>query len=246
VLKSPTSLLPILDLKPVIEFTFHRSRQTYVQPIPLTSGQLAARETMVSVPSPVWPCFEGASEVRWGVAGQTLASKALRTISARAFQDSLYVLDSRYVFCDHAGNTGYSRYFVHQDGVTRLGPCFVIASREKGIAAVHPLQVRIQYKDPDALPAFLEQEVLITDGPSLFIPTTTTPEKMQQFSAFELYNKGEYLGLLSLCSRDVATFTSEGGFIAPEDSPWTSVAEEELADHLRRLMEVPSPFESGS
>jgi hypothetical protein len=34
-------------------------------------------------------------------------------------------------------------------------------------------------------------------------------------------------------------FTSEGGFREPADFDWTPVTEQELAERLRRLMEVP-------
>jgi hypothetical protein len=34
-------------------------------------------------------------------------------------------------------------------------------------------------------------------------------------------------------------FTGEGGFREPADFDWTPVADQELADRLRRLMEVP-------
>jgi hypothetical protein len=242
-LKSPTSLLPLLDLRFMIDLNLSRTRQTFALPVTLTSGQLAARETMVSVNLPQGLRLDGEASLEWTIAGIRFAQNDVRTISEYEFRQSVYLIDSRYVYCDHYGNTGYSRYLFLQDGMCRLGPCFLIASREPGLAALHPLQVRVQYKDNDSMPTYIEQDVLITDGPSIFVPLTTTPQQFERFSAFDLYHQGEHLGQLSLCTRDVAQFTSEGGFVPPQDYPWTPVAEEELADHLRKLMEVPHPFE---
>ena len=50
----------------------------------------------------------------------------------------------------------------------------------------------------------------------------------------------------SVCYHRPARFTNEGGFQAPEEYPWSPIAEEELADHLRKLMDAPHPFQSGS
>jgi hypothetical protein len=243
-LRSPSSLLPILDLRFAIDFTLRRTRQTFTLPVTLTSSQLAAHETLVSVNLPQGLRLDGTATLEWTVSGIPFARNEVRAISEEQFRDSVYLIDSRYVYCDQNGATGYSRYLFLQDGICRLGPCFLVASREHGVAALHSLQVRVQYKDADTPPAYVEQDVLITDGPSIFVPLTTTPEQFQRFSAFDLYHNGEHLGQLSLCTRDVAQFTSEGGFLAPEDYPWTPIAEEELADHLRKLMEVPHPFES--
>lgn len=246
VLKSATSLLPILDLRPALEVTLLRSRQTHVLPVSLTSSQLTSREAMVNLTLPARLRAEGGALLHWTVSGQSYAQSGLRTVSPETFRQSLFSVDCRYVYCDTQGALSFSRYLFLQEGVIGLGPCFLVASREPGLAAVHPLHVRVQYKDADHLPEYLEQDVLITDGPSLFIPMTTSPEHFQRISCFDLFNEGEHLGQLSLCTRDVATFTSEGGFTAPEEYPWTPVAEEELADHLRKLMEVPNPLESGS
>jgi hypothetical protein len=45
--------------------------------------------------------------------------------------------------------------------------------------------------------------------------------------------------LLSTSPAPTANFTSEGGFKTPEDYGWSLAAEEELADRLGKLMEIP-------
>jgi hypothetical protein len=246
VLRSPTSLLPIIDLRPSIEMTLHRTRQTLHVPILLTSRQLAGREAMVNVNIPPRLRPEGGLTMRWTVAGRTYARRELRTLSPQMFRQSLFAIDSRYLYSDRDGTLGLSRYLYLQENIARLGPCFLVASREPGLAGLHTFQVRTQYKDPEMLPEYLEQEVLVTDGPSLFTPLTTSPEQFQRFSSFDLFSEGKQLAQLSLCTRDVARFTNEGGFCAPDEYPWSPIAEEELADHLRKLMDAPHPFQTGS
>jgi len=55
-----------------------------------------------------------------------------------------------------------------------------------------------------------------------------------------------YFSLSSLQGWALVPPQQHGGFTAVQDYPWSPVAEEELSDHLRRLMEVPNSFESGA
>jgi hypothetical protein len=240
VLRSATSLLPIVDLSPVLEVT-GRSGQAYALPLTLTSGQLVGREAMASVILPDWLHACQGVRLNWSVGGVSRMEGRLRAISAESFRKSLTCVDCRYLLVDRDGALASSRYYLIRDDVAELGPCFLVASREPGVAALHSLCVRIHYKDPERPPEFIEQDVLITDGPSPFIPVMMSPEEFQSVASFDLFNDGEHLGELALSTRDTATFTSEGGFTAPEDYPWTATAEEELADHLRKLMDVPRP-----
>jgi hypothetical protein len=240
VLRSVTSLLPIVDLCPCLEVT-GRSGETHALPLVLTSGQLTGREAMASVILPEWLHGDHGVHLQWSIAGQWRADSRLHPVTAESFRRSLVCVDCRYVMVDRDGVMASSRYFLVRDDVTQLGPCFLVASREPGIAAVHSFCVRIHYKDPDRRPDFVEQGVLITDGPSPFIPLMLSPEEFQRVASFDLFSDGEHLSQLALCTRDTATFTNEGGFTAPEDYPWTPTAEEELADHLRKLMDVPRP-----
>jgi hypothetical protein len=87
-------------------------------------------------------------------------------------------------------------------------------------------------------PLVLHREVVVVDGPSLCAPAGAVLDNYQEIRAFELYCEGRLLGVLAVSPTPVATFTSEGGFRASEDYPWTSLNEEELLDRLQKLMEA--------
>jgi hypothetical protein len=107
------------------------------------------------------------------------------------------------------------------------------------MAALCPLQLSIQYRNPVRAPVQIDQELLVTDGPTLFMPGTVSIDEMGDVAAFELYSRGSSLGLLSTSPAPVANFTSEGGFQTPDDYAWSATAEEELSDRLNRLMDLP-------
>jgi hypothetical protein len=86
-------------------------------------------------------------------------------------------------------------------------------------------------------PLLVEEEVLITDGPTLFAPGTVEASDLGQVNAFELRSKGGQLAVLSLSPAPVAAFTAEGGFKPAHDFPWSPAAEEELTDRLTRLLD---------
>jgi hypothetical protein len=83
----------------------------------------------------------------------------------------------------------------------------------------------------------LEQQVLITDGPSLVAPGTLDAGDLHQVNGFELTVRGQVLGSLSLCPAPTANFTAEGGFKPPHEFNWTAAAGEEMNERLNRLME---------
>jgi hypothetical protein len=62
---------------------------------------------------------------------------------------------------------------------------------------------------------------------------------LQQVTTFELRQKTEVLGVLSLCPVPMASFTGEGGFKPPSDFAWTPTAEEELSERLSKLLDGP-------
>jgi hypothetical protein len=100
-------------------------------------------------------------------------------------------------------------------------------------------QVRVHAQVTGAVqaPVLQEQEVLITDGPTMVAPGTLDTADLAQVTAFEATVKGQSLGVLPLCPAPTATFTSEGGFKAPHDFAWSAAAEEELTERLNRLLE---------
>jgi hypothetical protein len=177
--------------------------------------------------------------VQWTVAGRILARSELRVLSQRTLRRGLYLADTRYVHQDVKGLPVVTRHLpTLADGV-RVGPCFLVASREPGLAALCPLEVRIQHKSQLRTTSLPQQEVLVTDGPSLFLPGTLRAEDLGDIAAFDLVSRGRSLGLLPTSPAPVANFTSEGGFDAPTEYPWNPAADEELADRLGKLMELP-------
>src|SRR5205085_11092455 len=98
-------------------------------------------------------------------------------------------------------------------------------------------QVRAQAAGTGKSPLSLEQEVLVSDGPTWFAPGTEDGATLDQIGAFELRLKSQTLGMISLSPVPEANFTSEGGFKPATDFTWSVAADEELSDRLGRLLE---------
>ncbi len=81
----------------------------------------------------------------------------------------------------------------------------------------------------------MEQDVLITDAPTVFAPGLLESAELVRVGGFELRLNGRILGTASLSPVPPATLTSEGGFKPPPDFTWTAAAEDELLDRLGRL-----------
>ena len=119
----------------------------------------------------------------------------------------------------------------------RVGPCFLVSSSEPGMAGMCPIRVAAQVSGAVQPPLMQEQEVLITDGPTMIAPGTLDAAELAQVSGFEIKVRNRTLGVLSLCPAPTAAFTSEGGFKPPHDFTWTAAAEEEMTERLNRLLE---------
>ena len=237
ILTSPTSLVPLLDMDLQVEFRNERGGPPQVLPVRLSSSQLAGRMAQVTVVPRKFPRRIGSWLVTWSACGQPLASHRIRSISTRTFQRSLRVTDSRFVLRWPKGQVTLARQVPPEDKPARVGPCFLVSSREPGMAGMCKLQVRAQLPGAVQPPLLMEQEALITDGPTTFAPGTLDVNDLGQIAAFELSLKNQSLGALSLCPAPTATFTSEGGFKTPHDYAWSAAAEEELGDRLNRLIE---------
>ncbi len=237
VLTSPTSLVALLDMDLQVEFRNERGGPVQVVPARLSSSQLAGRTALVTVVPRRFPRRIGSWVVTWSVCGQPLASHRARAISTRTFQRSLRVTDSRFVLRWPKGEVTLARQVPPTEKPARVGPCYLVSSREPGMAGLCPLQVRAQVPGAVQPPLLMEQEALITDGPTTFAPGTLDVNDLGQIAAFELWLKGQSLGTLSLCPAPTAGFTSEGGFKPPHDYAWSAAAEEELSERLSRLIE---------
>jgi hypothetical protein len=237
VLVSPTSLVPLLDLDLQVEFRCERTGTAFRVPATLCSSQLANRSALISVVPRRYPRRLGTWVATWLLGDRPLASQRVRGISQRAFQRSLRLSDTRFVVQQDGGPLRLARQVPPPSPSTRIGPCFLVASGEPGMAGLCKLQVTAQVAGSVRPPLLLEQQVLVTDGPTMVAPGTLDAADLQQVSGFELSVRGQVMGVLSLCPAPSAVFTGEGGFKPVHDFSWTAAAEEEMNERLNRLME---------
>jgi hypothetical protein len=236
-LTSPTSLMPLLDMDLQVEFRPLRGTSGYRVPARLCSSQLAGRQALITVAPRKFPRRIGAWVANWLLGDRILVSQPIKAISQRTFQRSLRIADTRYVFQTKKGEINLARHVPPLEGLARLGPCFLVCSREAGMAGMCQVRVHAQVNGAVQPPQLLEQEVLITDGPTMVAPGTLDVADAGQVSGFDLSVKGRSLGTLPLRPAPTATFTAEGGFKTPHDFSWSNAAEEELNERLARLLE---------
>lgn len=238
ILTSPTSLIPLLDLDLQVEFRSERGGASHTVAARLCSSQLAGRQALVTVTPRRFPRRIGSWLATWRLGDQVLASHRVRAISQRHFLRSLRVSDSRFVVQSKSGEVCLARQVPPLETVARVGPYFLVSSREPGMAGLCEMHVRAQVAGAVQPPLLREQTVLVTDGPALVAPGTLDPAELQQVSAFDLgIRKGPILGSLSLCPAPTAAFTTEGSFKPPHEFLWSPAAEEELTERLNRLIE---------
>lgn len=236
-LVSPVSLAPLADLGVRVEFRSERGGAVCDVPVPLCSSQLAGRQALLTAVPPRFPRRIGTWTATWYVADCALATHRVRAISQASFHRSLRVSDTRFLVESAKEGLRICRQVPPLSSLARLGPCFMVSSREPGMAGLVKLQVHAQVPGASKQPPPLEQTTLVTDGPTLFAPGTLDAGDLAQVTTFELRQRGEVLGVLSLCPVPTATFTSEGGFKAPTEFAWTPTADEELTERLSKLME---------
>jgi hypothetical protein len=237
VVTSPTSLAPLLDLDLQVEFRCERGGTAWRMPASLCSTQLAGRQALITVAPRRPPRRQGVWIASWLLGDQVLATQRVRGISERVFQRSLRISDTRFVVKSVAGPLRLSRQPPVLESTERVGPCFLVSSSEAGMAGIVRLAVTAQVPGAIQPPMLLQQEVLITDGPTMVAPGTLDPAELKQAAGFELRAGTRLLGVLSLCPAPAATFTSEGGFKLPQEYRWSAAAEEEMTERLNRLFE---------
>jgi hypothetical protein len=238
-LTSPFSLVPVLDLGLHMEFRPEKGGPTQSVPVQLAGSQLRGRQALVSVVPPRFPRTIGSWLATWKIDGQPLATQRLRAISKRHFQRSLRVPDSHFLVHTVKGETLLTRQLPPLEEVSRAVPNFLVSSREPGIAGLCRLEVRpLMVPGAAAVgPPALEQEVLVTDGPTQFAPGALEASDLALVTGFELRLKDTSLGILSVSPAPSAAFTSEGGFKPAGEYNWSPSAEEELNERLARLLE---------
>jgi hypothetical protein len=239
-LVSPTGLAPLLDFELAVEFHGARDGSTFRAPACLTAAQLTGQTALLSVAPPHRPRHTGEWTATWRVGEHALAARRIRGVSRRRFQRSLRLSDARFI----VQKDGEPFRLCLQPPVlepgTQVGPCFLLTSSEPGMAGLCQVQVVAQTPGSPAPPVVLEQQVRITDGPTMAAPGTLRAAQLQQVAGFEVSVGGLSLGMLSLCPAPAATFTGEGGFRAAPDYPWTAAADEEMNDRLNRLLDKPA------
>jgi hypothetical protein len=237
VLSSSTALAPLVDLGLHVEFRPDRGGPAQEVPVQLCASQLADRQALVSAVPRGFPRRIGAWTVTWKLGDLVLASQPLRAISHRHFQRSLRVGDTRFVAMTTKGEIVVGRQPPPLEELRWLRPCFLVSSAEPGMAGVCRLRIQAQTAGPALAPGPLEQEALITDGPSWFAPGTEDAAKLAHVSGFELLTKEQTLGVLSMSPVPAAAFNAEGGFKPAVSFAWSLAADEELHERLGRLQE---------
>jgi hypothetical protein len=236
-LTSATSLVPVLDLGLRVELRAERGGPVHNVPVQLCSSQLRSRQALITVVPPRFPRRIGTWLITWMLDEQPLATQKVKAISRQAFQRSLRISEARFVAQTEKGEVKLSRQLPPLEGLRRVGPCFLVSSCEVGMAGLCSLQVRAQVPGAVQPPLLLEQELLVTDGPSPYAPGTLDVADLGQVSGFELRLRGNALGVLPLAPAPTAGFTSEGGFKPAPEFTWSGAAEEQLAERLSRLMD---------
>jgi hypothetical protein len=235
-LTSPTSLAPLADLGLRLEIRPEAGGPIYKAAAQFCSSQLAGRQALVTITLPRLPRKIGTWLVTWLLGNYTLGAQQLRAISERAFRSSLRLSDTRFVIHSCKQGVVLARSLPLPKDTRRVGPCFLISSAEPGMAGLCSLQVRIHTREGSHSPLLAEEEILVTDGPTVFAPGTVDGGDLEQISSFEVHSKGGTLGQLSLTPAPAAAFTPEGGFYAPGDFAWSATADEELHERLSRLL----------
>jgi hypothetical protein len=235
--RSTTGLAPLLDYGLTATFKTARATKTFETAVPLSASQLMGREAIVTAIPPKLPKKAGEWSVTWSCQGKELAVTRLKAVSPRSFQESLRVCDTRFGIVSKAGIFRITRQLPTED-LAKVGPCFLVSSREVGMAGLADFEIGLQMASGEAPPP-RTQTVLITDGPTPVTTSMLSLAEVKSATAFELRLKGKVLGVLPLSAIPIATFTAEGAYKPPPDFAWSAAAEDELSERLARLMGSP-------
>ena len=239
VVRSPTGLAPLADLGLEVVLRADRTGTEQAVGVPPAASQLAAKETLVAASFPKFPRRAGDYAVVWRAGGHDLLTHRLTAVTGVRFAGGLRVADARFVVADGPGGVQTVRQPPAPGSAARVGPCFVVASREVGAAGLVDLEVVAQVPGAVRPPVLFAQTVLVTDGPAVVAPGLVDPAEVAQLSGFELRHKGRVLGVLSFRPVPMAAFDAEGAFQPPPDFAWSPAAEDELSERLLKLMRGP-------
>jgi hypothetical protein len=234
-LSSAYPLAPLVHLGLSVIFRSQSSDRTWEVPIHLTAEQRTATSTVVAAACPRRPRRPDLWTATWKVGGRELCVRSAEAIAARRFEDSIRVVDARFVVAEKAGSVRIVRQIPVAASLDRLGPCFFLSSGDAGAAGYRPLSVFATPTGEGDSVLLVTQDVLITDAPTAFAPALYSNADLSRAGGFELRLYKRVLGTISLSPVPPATITSEGGFKPPPSFTWTVTAEEELLDRLGRL-----------
>lgn len=234
VLRSSTGLVPLVDSGLTATFRSVKTGDAVEQTVPLTVSQLTNREALVNAVPPRLPKKSGEWTVTWACGARELAVSRLTAITPKGFHESLRLCDTRFAVQTKEGFRVARQ--LPADGVVRAGPCFLVASRQAGLAGLAHLEVTLRVAgSAKPIPVF-DQDFLVTDGPTPFAPGLLDADDLRQATAFELRHRKTLLGTLPLSAFPAAHLNAEGGFTPAPDFPWSSAADDELSERLARLM----------
>ena len=235
-IQASSSLVPIVDLGLRVELRPEKAQAEAIADVAvaLSSTQLRGKQALVATMLPK-PRRQGVFLVTWFLEGRALAVQRIKAISDKKFLRSLRISTTRFVLQGVEGSLAVARYLPPHEDILRVGPCFLVCSSEAGMAGLCKLHVTGLGTGKAAF-ALQEHEVLITDGPTPFIPGTLDVEDLADLEGFELRHKEGAIGVLPLVPVPTARFDSEGGYKSPQAFAWSPLAEEQLHDRLSRLL----------
>jgi hypothetical protein len=241
VLSNTWALAPIVDL--LLGVVIQRSDGGYLGNVPIhfTSGQLRARQALVTALLPKLR-RNGEYTITWKLGARTLHTQRLRAISKKQFLSSLRISATRFIVQHENSDIRIVRWLPQRDGelnlegIKRVGPCFFVCSSEAGMAGLAPLTAEAVVDGEAPVPMMVADETLVTDGPRPYVPGTLAAAELARVKHFTLGTSAGRLGILPLTPAPSAEFTPEGGFAPLDDYLWSPAAEEQLNDRLGKLL----------
>jgi hypothetical protein len=234
-LRCHSALAPLAELGLRAVFHDEAAGVGHAVPVALSAAQLAGREAVVAAVCPVVPRHPGGWWVTWAAGDRTLATQRFQAIAPERFEAGVRLVETRFAVVDPGGAARAVKVPPSLVGADRVGPCFVLLGHEAGAAAVCRFEVAgVSAGEPDPL-LRRAAAALVTDAPTVFVPALFDAAQLAHVSGFELRLNGRLLGVASLRPVPAAAINGEGGFTPPTDFAWSSAADDELTDRLKRL-----------
>ncbi|HZZ81158.1 MAG TPA: hypothetical protein VFE62_21830 [Gemmataceae bacterium] len=238
VVETPGPLAPLADLDLHVNVSRHGNLIGNL-PLVLTSEQMRARQAILSAMLPKLR-LQGDYAISWCVGSVVLHTLRLRLVAKRAFLQSLRISATRFIVEKKDGAVEVMRWLPQRDGkvvlddLVRVAPCFYVCSSIAGMAGLAGLTLRAVGADSNRLLG--SADVLVTDGPTPYLPVTLAADELGRVRHFTLETSAGPLGNLPLIATPQADFTAEGGMAPLDDFVWSAAAEEQLNERLGKLL----------